>query len=75
VESVGDHLDAVVATGVPGAVALGVGPVGRVEAAAGFADVRTGRALTVDHRFRTGSVTKISWQRLSFNSSGRGCST
>jgi D-alanyl-D-alanine carboxypeptidase len=59
VESVGDQLEAVVATGVPGAVAVARGPGGRVEAAAGFADLRTGEALTVDHRFRIGSVTKI----------------
>ena len=58
-ESVGDQLDAVVATGVPGAVAVAVGPEARVEAAAGLADVRTGETLTVDHRFRIGSVTKI----------------
>jgi D-alanyl-D-alanine carboxypeptidase len=59
VETVGDQLEAVVATGVPGAVAVAVDPGGRVEAAAGLADVRTGEALTVDHRFRIGSVTKI----------------
>src|SRR6266540_4052804 len=58
-ETVEDQLDAVVATGVPGAVAVAIGPGGRVEAAAGFADLRTGDALTVDHRFRIGSVTKI----------------
>ncbi len=54
-----DQLDAVVATGVPGAVALAAGPDRRVEAAAGFADLRTGEVLTVDDRFRIGSVTKI----------------
>lgn len=59
VESVEHQLEAIVATGVPGAVAVAVGPAGRVEAAAGFADLRTGEALTVDHRFRIGSVTKI----------------
>jgi D-alanyl-D-alanine carboxypeptidase len=58
-ESVEDQLEAVVATGVPGAVALGVGPDGRVEAAAGLANVQTGEALMPDHRFRIGSVTKI----------------
>ena len=36
-----------------------LGPEGRVEAAAGFADVATGESLTVEHRFRIGSVTKI----------------
>jgi D-alanyl-D-alanine carboxypeptidase len=59
VESIGDQLDAVVATGVPGAVAVAVGLDGRVEAAAGFADLRTGEVITVDNRFRMGSVTKI----------------
>jgi D-alanyl-D-alanine carboxypeptidase len=59
VESVGDQLEAVVATGVPGAVAVAVGADTRVEAAAGFADLRKGEAVTVDHRFRIGSVTKI----------------
>jgi len=59
VETVEDQLDAVVATGVPGAVAVALGPGGRVELAAGFADLRAGEALTVDDRFRIGSVTKI----------------
>jgi D-alanyl-D-alanine carboxypeptidase len=59
VESVEDQLEAVVAAGVPGAVAVADGPGGRVEAAAGVADLRTGEAVTVEHRFRIGSVTKI----------------
>jgi D-alanyl-D-alanine carboxypeptidase len=59
VESVEAPLEAVLATGVPGAVVVAVGPAGRVEAAAGVADLRTGEALTVDDRFRIGSVTKI----------------
>jgi D-alanyl-D-alanine carboxypeptidase len=54
-----DQLDAVVATGLPGAVAVAVGPQGRVEGAAGVADLATGEPLTVGHRFRIGSVTKI----------------
>ncbi|MFL5942459.1 MAG: serine hydrolase domain-containing protein [Gaiellaceae bacterium] len=54
-----DQLEAVVATGVPGAVAVAVGPQGRVEGAAGVADLGTGEPLTVEHRFRIGSVTKI----------------
>ena len=58
-ESVEAQLDAVVATGVPGVVAVAVGPDGHFEAAAGVADLRTGEALTVDHRFRIASVTKI----------------
>jgi D-alanyl-D-alanine carboxypeptidase len=59
VDSVEGQLEAIVATGVAGAAAVTLGPEGRVEAAAGLADVRTGEALTVDHRFRIGSVTKI----------------
>ena len=57
--AVQDQLEAVVATGVPGAVVVALWPAGRVEAAAGFADVATGESLTVEHRFRIGSVTKI----------------
>ena len=58
-ESVEDQLEAVVSTGIPGAVVVAVGPEERIEKAAGFADLRSGEALTVDHRFRIGSVTKI----------------
>jgi D-alanyl-D-alanine carboxypeptidase len=57
--SVQDQLEAIVATGVPGAVAVAVGPDARVEGAAGVADLRTGEPLTTEHRFRIGSVTKI----------------
>jgi D-alanyl-D-alanine carboxypeptidase len=58
-ESVAEQLEAVVATGVPGAVAVASGPDFRVEAAAGLADVKTSEVLTAEHRFRIGSVTKI----------------
>jgi D-alanyl-D-alanine carboxypeptidase len=54
-----DLLEAVVETGVSGAIVVADGPGGRVEAAAGVADVTTGEALTPGHRFRIGSVTKI----------------
>lgn len=54
-----DQLEAVVETGVPGAVVVATGLGGRVEAAAGVADVETGEPLTPEHRFRIGSVTKI----------------
>ena len=57
--AVQDQLEAVVATGVPGAVAVADGRERRVEAAAGFANLATGELLTVEHRFRIGSVTKI----------------
>jgi D-alanyl-D-alanine carboxypeptidase len=59
VAAVQDQLEAVVATGVPGAAVVALGPQGRVEAAAGLSDVATGESLTVEHRFRIGSVTKI----------------
>jgi D-alanyl-D-alanine carboxypeptidase len=59
VAAVQDQLEAVVATGVPGAAVVALGSEGRVGAAAGFADVATGESLTVEHRFRIGSVTKI----------------
>jgi D-alanyl-D-alanine carboxypeptidase len=58
-EAVENQLEAILATGVPGAVAVAFAPHGRLEAAIGCADLRTGEALTVDHRFRIGSVTKI----------------
>jgi D-alanyl-D-alanine carboxypeptidase len=53
------HLEAIVATGVTGAVVVSDDPAGRVEAAAGLADLVTGERLTSRHRFRIGSVTKI----------------
>ncbi len=59
VEALQAQLDTILATGVPGVVALANGPAGHLEAAAGLADLRTSEALTVDHRFRMGSVTKI----------------
>jgi len=59
VEAVRAQLEALVATGMPGAVAVARGPSARVQAAAGEADVATGDALTPEHRFRIGSVTKI----------------
>jgi D-alanyl-D-alanine carboxypeptidase len=54
-----DQIEAVVATGVPGAAAVAFGPDRRVEGAAGVADLATGEPLTIEHRFRIGSVTKI----------------
>jgi D-alanyl-D-alanine carboxypeptidase len=50
-----DQLQAVVAAGMPGAVAVGPGFAG----AAGVANIDTGEPLTTEHRFRIGSVTKI----------------
>lgn len=57
--TVQSRLEAVVASGVPGAVVVAAGPAGKVEAAAGMAEVTTGEPLTVGHRFRIGSVTKL----------------
>lgn len=54
-----DQLAAVVETGVAGAVVVASGPEGRIEAAVGVADIEAGTALTPEHRFRIGSVTKI----------------
>jgi D-alanyl-D-alanine carboxypeptidase len=59
VEAVRAQLEDLVATGVPGAVAVARGPSARVQAAAGEADVAAGEPLTTEHRFRIGSVTKI----------------
>src|ERR1700752_1441380 len=47
------------AAGGPRAAGVSVGPPGRVEAAAGVADVKSAEPLTVEHRFRIGSVTKV----------------
>jgi D-alanyl-D-alanine carboxypeptidase len=59
VQSLDEQVAAIIATGVPGAVVVAGSAEGRVEAAAGVADLRTAEALTVDHRFRIGSVTKV----------------
>lgn len=52
-------IEDVVASGVPGAVVVAHTPGEQFEAAAGFANLATREPLTVDHRFRIGSVTKI----------------
>jgi D-alanyl-D-alanine carboxypeptidase len=59
VTEIEQHLEAILATGVSGAVVVADGPGGRIEAAAGVADVSTGEPVTPRHRFRIGSVTKI----------------
>jgi D-alanyl-D-alanine carboxypeptidase len=53
------QLKQILATGVPGVAVVADGPKRRLEAAAGVANLATSEALTVDHRFRIGSVTKI----------------
>jgi D-alanyl-D-alanine carboxypeptidase len=59
VPEIREQLEAVVAAGVAGAAVVAVGPGGRIEEAAGVADLVTGEPLTAAHRFRIGSVTKI----------------
>jgi D-alanyl-D-alanine carboxypeptidase len=54
-----DHLEAVIQAGVPGAVAVSVGPVSSWEGAAGVAHLSTGAPMTLDHRFRISSATKL----------------
>ena len=46
-------------SGLPGAVAVASGPGFSGEGAAGLANVETGEPLTVEHRFRVASVTKL----------------
>ena len=52
------ELGAVVTGGLTGVVAVAAGPGFRWEGASGLADVKTGEALTQEHRFRIASVTK-----------------
>jgi D-alanyl-D-alanine carboxypeptidase len=59
VDAVAEELEAIVATGITGVAAVAQRGEDRLEAAAGFADLRTREPLTADHRFRIGSVTKI----------------
>lgn len=53
------QLDAIVETGVPGVAVVAISPSSVFRAASGTADLATGEPLTVAHRFRIGSVTKI----------------
>lgn len=52
------ELDAAVADGLTGAVAVAARPGFRWEGASGLADVKSGESLTQEHRFRIASVTK-----------------
>jgi D-alanyl-D-alanine carboxypeptidase len=54
-----DHLDAVLRSGLPGVVAVTSGPGFDWEGTAGLANVKTREPLTVEHRFRVASVTKL----------------
>ena len=58
-KSLDDHLDAVLAAGIPGVVARAVAPGAVWEKAAGIADLEGQASLTPRHRFRIGSVTKV----------------
>jgi D-alanyl-D-alanine carboxypeptidase len=57
--SIQAQLDAVIETGVPGVAVVAINPSSAFGAASGTADLATGEPLTVAHRFRIGSVTKI----------------
>ena len=54
-----DHLEAVLAEGVPGAVVVAAEGSSTWEKAAGVADLSTGAPMTPDDRFRIASVTKL----------------
>lgn len=54
-----DHLEAIVRSGLPGAVAVAAAGDSCWEGAAGLADVNTGEPLTPAHRFRVQSVMKL----------------
>jgi D-alanyl-D-alanine carboxypeptidase len=59
VESLDDHLDAVLRVGVPGAVAVATGSELSLQHAVGVADAKTRAPMTLEHRFRIASVTKL----------------
>jgi len=54
-----DHLQAVLRVGAPGVVVVANGPELSWEQAAGVSDVETGAPMTLAHRFRIASVTKL----------------
>lgn len=54
-----DHLDAVLRTGVPGVAVVVVGPDFSRVRAAGVSDVESRAPMTLEHRFRIASVTKL----------------
>jgi D-alanyl-D-alanine carboxypeptidase len=59
VKTLDDHLEALLREGVPGAVVLAADGSSTWEKAAGVADLSTGARMTLDHRFRIASVTKL----------------
>jgi D-alanyl-D-alanine carboxypeptidase len=54
-----DHLEAVIRAGIPGVVALAAGPDSSWQRAAGVADLSTGAPMSLEHRFRISSTTKL----------------
>jgi D-alanyl-D-alanine carboxypeptidase len=54
-----DHLDAVLDCGVPGVLVVAVSSGHSWEKAAGVADLQTGAPLSLEHRFRISSATKL----------------
>jgi D-alanyl-D-alanine carboxypeptidase len=59
VKSLDDQLEALLAAGIPGVVARAAAPGALWEKAAGIADLEGQAPVTMDHRFRIGSVTKL----------------
>jgi D-alanyl-D-alanine carboxypeptidase len=59
VETLDDRLEAVLRVGAPGVVVVASGPRLSWEQASGVSDVESGAAMTLEHRFRIASVTKL----------------
>jgi D-alanyl-D-alanine carboxypeptidase len=66
-----DHLDAVLRTGVPGVAVVVAGPDFTRVRAAGVSDVESRAPMTVEHRFRIASVTKLFVATVVLSSSTR----
>ena len=56
---VDEHLEEVLRSGVPGILVVANGPGRALEKALGVADLETGAPLTLEHRFRISSTTKL----------------
>jgi D-alanyl-D-alanine carboxypeptidase len=52
-------LDSILHVGIPGVVVVARSPASSSETAAGLADLSSGAPMTLDHRFRIASVTKL----------------
>jgi D-alanyl-D-alanine carboxypeptidase len=66
-----DHLEAVLQAGAPGVVVVANGPGLSWERAIGVSDVETGGPMTLEHRFRIASVTKLFVATVVLSSSTR----